>query len=144
MGFQKLLIAVDESPIAARAVDVAMDLAKSLHAQVALVHVIDPSPIYAAEAGMPSDELAVLAERDGTRLMADLRARLPADVHVLQFLPWGQPGPEIAKAAKEWGADLVVIGSHGRRGLTRALVGSVAEAVMRHAPCPVLVVRPRE
>jgi nucleotide-binding universal stress UspA family protein len=45
-------------------------------------------------------------------------------------------------AAKEWPADVIVIGSHGRAGVTRVLLGSVAEAVMRHAPCPVLVVRP--
>lgn len=44
-------------------------------------------------------------------------------------------------AAKEWPADLIVIGSHGRGGVKRALLGSVAEGVMRHAPCPVLVVR---
>jgi nucleotide-binding universal stress UspA family protein len=92
---------------------------------------------------MAFDDLALAAERDGTRLMADLRARLPVGLHALQFLPRGEPGQEIVKAAKDWGADLIVVGSHGRRGLTRALVGSVAETVMRHAPCPVLVVRPK-
>ena len=49
----------------------------------------------------------------------------------------------ILQAASEWGADLIVIGSHGRDGLTRALLGSVAEGVMRQAPCPVLVVKAR-
>ena len=143
MSFQKLLIAVDENPIAAHAIDVGIDLARSLHAQAALVYAIDPSSIYAPEAGMAADELALSAEADGKRLMDDLRARLPADTHLLQFLPRGQPAAEIVKAAKEWGADLIVIGSHGRRGLTRALLGSVAEVVMRHAHCPVLVVRPK-
>jgi universal stress protein A len=54
----------------------------------------------------------------------------------------GKPAAEIVNAAKEWPADVIVIGSHGRAGVTRVLLGSVAEAVMRHAPCPVLVVRP--
>lgn len=143
MSFQKLLIAVDENPISAHAIDVGVDLAQSLRAQVALVYALDPSLIYAPEAGMAFDDLALAAERDGTRLMADLRARLPAGLHPLQFLPRGEPGQEIVKAAKDWGADLIVVGSHGRRGLTRALVGSVAETVMRHAPCPILVVRPK-
>lgn len=69
--------------------------------------------------------------------MADFRARLQADAHAIAFVPLGSPGPEIVKAAKEWQADLIMIGSHGRRGITRALVGSVAEGVMRHASCPV-------
>ena len=141
MGFQKVLIAVDEDPIAVRAAEVGMELARSLQAQVALVHAIDPSAIYAPESGIPADELALAAERDGTRVMADIRAQLPAGTNVLQFIARGPAGPEITKTAKEWGADVIVIGSHGRRGITRALVGSVAEAVMRHAPCPVLVVR---
>lgn len=144
MKFEKVLIAVDEDPIAAHAAEVGMDLAHSLRAQVALVHAIDPSSIYTPEAGMPADEFDLAAERDGTRLMSDFRARLPAGTNALEFIARGRAGPEIAKAATEWGADLIVIGSHGRRGITRALVGSVAEAVMRHAPCPVLVVRAKE
>ena len=142
MSMQKVLIAVDEDPIAARAADVGMDLARSLHAQVALVHVIDPALIVSPEAGIAADDLAVAARQDAARLVADFRARLQADAHALGFIPLGSPGPEIVKAAKEWQADIIVIGSHGRRGITRALVGSVAEAVMRHAPCPVLVVGP--
>jgi nucleotide-binding universal stress UspA family protein len=143
MDFQKVLVAVDEDPIAAHAAEVGMALARSLHAEVALIHATDPSAIYAPEPGMADDELALAlsAERDGARVMADFRARLPAGSEVLQFIPHGRPGPEIVKAAQEWGADLIVIGSHGRRGLTRTLMGSVAEAVMHHAPCPVLVVR---
>lgn len=144
MRFQKVLIAVDDDPIAAHAAEVGMDLAHSLHAQVALIHAIDPSLIFAPEAGIAADELALRAEQDGTRLMVDFRARLPAATHALQFIPQGPPGSEIVKAAREWAADLIVIGSHGRHGITRALVGSVAEAVMRDAPCPVLVVRAKE
>lgn len=98
---------------------------------------------FKSEAGIAADELAVAAKRDAARLVADFRAHLQADAHALAFIPHGSPGLEIVKAAKEWQADLIVIGSHGRRGITRALVGSVAEAVMRHAPCPVVVVGPR-
>lgn len=144
MHFQKLLIAVDDDPIAAHAAEVGMDLAQSLNAEVALIHAIDPSSIFAPESEVVADELALRAEQDGTRLMADFRTRLPLTPHALQFIPQGPPGSEIVKAAREWAADLIVIGSHGRHGITRALVGSVAEAVMRDAPCPVLVVRAKE
>jgi len=144
LRFQKVLIAVDDDPIAARAAEVGVDLARTLHARVALIHAIDPSLIFAPEIGIAADELALRAEQDGTRLMADFRARLPAGMLASQFLPEGPPGAEIVKAAREWEADLIVIGSHGRSGITRALVGSVAEAVMREASCPILVVRAKE
>lgn len=144
MRFQKVLIAVDDDPIAAHAAEVGMDLAQSLNAEVALIHAIDPSLTFAPEAGIAASELALRAGQDGTRLMADFRNRLSAATHALQFIPQGSPGSEIVKAAREWPADLIVIGSHGRHGITRALVGSVAEAVMREAPCPVLIVRAKE
>jgi nucleotide-binding universal stress UspA family protein len=67
--------------------------------------------------------------------------RLSLPPSVLEFLPVGDPSIEIVKAAREWPADLIVIGSHGRQGVSRMLLGSVAEAVTRHAPCPVLVIR---
>jgi nucleotide-binding universal stress UspA family protein len=62
----------------------------------------------------------------------------------LEFIHVGKTATEIVKAAKDWSADLIVIGSHGRGGVDRLLLGSVAEAVMRHAACPVLVVRAEE
>jgi len=141
MSFQRVLITVDDDPIAAHAADVGMELARSLGAQMALVHAIDPSLVFSPEGGMAADELALRAQQDGGRIIADFRARLPAGTAALQFVRQGPPGPEIVNAAREWPADLIVIGSHGRRGLTRAVLGSVAEAVMRNAPCPVLVVR---
>jgi len=56
----------------------------------------------------------------------------------------GKSASEIIRTAKEWPADIIVIGSHGRHGIQRALLENVAEAVMRHAPCPVLVIRAKE
>lgn len=144
MNFHKILIALDENPIAVHAAEVGIDLAHRLNAQVALVYVIDPALVLAPEGGIAADDLVIAARQEAARLVAGFRARLQVDAHALAFVPLGSPGSEIVKAAKEWEADLVVIGSHGRRGITRALVGSVAEAVMRHAPCPVLVVRARE
>jgi len=59
----------------------------------------------------------------------------------LEFLPVGHAASEIIKAAREWPADLIVVGSHGRGGVDRVVLGSVAEAVVRRAPCPVRVKR---
>lgn len=143
MGKRKVLIAVDESPIAAHAADVGVDLAQSLGAEVGLIYVVDSRGLTAPESGVSADRLAALAEQDGKRLVAGFRQRIPLQVTALEFVQIGQPAAEIVEAAKQWPADLIVVGSHGLRGITRALLGSVAEGIMRHAPCPVLVVRAR-
>ncbi len=141
MTFRRILVTVDSDPVAANAASVGIDLARTLGAEVALVHAIDPAMIYSPEAGAPGDAVAQHAHEESERLLAEYRARIPAGVPSLQFKREGPPAAEIAQAAKEWSADLIVIGSHGRRGLRRAVLGSVAEGVMRRAPCPVLVVR---
>jgi nucleotide-binding universal stress UspA family protein len=144
MSFRKILIALDGSAVAARAADVALDLARSLHGEVALVHAVEPIADYAAEGGIPTAVLLSETEEDGRRMLAGYRQRTSSAPPPLELLRLGKPGQEIVKAASEWPADLVVIGSHGRTGLSRLVMGSVAEHVMRHAPCPVLVVRAQE
>lgn len=142
MSFRKILIAVDESAFAARAADVGFDLARSLGAEVALIHVVDPSlDAYAPEGGIPVNELVTMAQQDGKRLLAAFSQRAALQPPPLEFTHLGKTASEIVKAANEWPADLIVIGSHGRGGVERLLLGSVAESVTRHAPCPVLVVR---
>ncbi len=139
MSFKKILLAVDEEPVAAHATDIGMELARALNAETALVYVID-TPVGYSGPG----ELIASAEQEGKKLLSDFSERLAPKSSMLKFLQVGAPGAEIVKAAREWPADLIVIGSHGRSGMQRALLGSVAEAVMRHAPCPVLVVRAKE
>ena len=142
MSFRKILIAVDDSAFAARAANIGFDLARSLGAEVALVHVVDPAVVaYAPEGGIPAGELVTLAQQEGKRLLAAFSQRAALQVPPLEFIHVGKPAAEIVKAAKDWPADLVVIASHGRGGVERLLLGSVAEAVVRHAACPVLVVR---
>jgi nucleotide-binding universal stress UspA family protein len=144
MSFQRIIIAVDGSAFSARAANVGFELARSLGAEVALVHVIDPSVVVAPEGGYPAGELVALAEQDGKRLLAGFSQRASIEPPPLEFVQVGKPATEIVRAAKEWPGDLIVIGSHGRGGVERLLLGSVAEAVMRHAACPVLVVRSEE
>ena len=131
MTFQRILIAVDGSPIADRAAERGFELARSLGATVALVHVVDPEPL--PEGG------AAQAEHDGKQLLAEIGRRSLLDPAT--FVVLGKPATEIVSTARQWQADLVVIGSHGRARIERLLIGSVAEAVIRHAPCAVLVMR---
>ena len=139
--FTHLLVALDGSPLAARAVDTAVSLARDLQAQLAFVYVIDlgtgPSP----EGGLPPG--AVLAEiRQDARSTLDAAvAHAPSDPPAWSFLKEGKPATEIVAAAKEWGADLILIGTHGRAGIGRVVLGSVAQAVLHQAPCPVLMIK---
>jgi universal stress protein A len=145
MSFRKILIAVDESAFAAHAADVGFELARGLGAEVALIHAVDPSVVaYAPEGGIPAAELVAQAQRHGRELLAAFAQRASLQPAPLEFIHVGKTATEIVKAAKDWPADLIVIASHGRGGVGRLLLGSVAEAVMRHAPCPVLVVRAKE
>jgi len=141
MVFKKILIAIDSEPIAAHAAGLGAELARLAGAEMAFIHVIDPELVNAADTGVQPAVLAAAARDDAKKLIADFRKTLPEQSVALEFIQTGSPLTEVVKAAKDWPADLIVIGSHGRGGITRALLGSVAEGVMRQAPCPVLVVR---
>ena len=141
MSFQRILIAVDNEPIAAHAAEIGVELSCKLGAEIAFIHVVDPKAMGAQEPGVCASELVALAQLDARRLVAAFRARLPSESRALEFVQLGRPAAEVVSAAKCWPADLIVIGSHARGGIERALLGSVAEAVVRHAPCPVLVIK---
>lgn len=137
-NFKRILIAVDGEPVAAHAAEIGIHLARSLGAEVAFLYAIDPALSYSP--GITPNALIAEAKRDASKVLMGFRD-LTAGLSVLEFIEVGKPPHEIMNAAKTWSADLIVIGSHGRHGIPRVLLGSVAEAVMRHATCPVLVVR---
>lgn len=134
------MIAVDGSEMSTRAVGVGVTLASALGAQVAMVHAVNVAGAMAVEGGPPAAEMRQILLDDGKGILAQAAKDAPGAAVAHQFLREGVPGPEVCDSAREWGADLIVIGTHGRGGLSRLLMGSTAEAVVRHAPCPVLVV----
>ena len=142
MSFRKILVAVDRGPIAARAEDVGVELANSLKADLALIHVTEP-PAAGSDMGISIVEFMKVARGEGQRLLTGIRERLSLPAAVHEFLEAGDAAAEIVKAAKEWPADLIVVGSAGRSGVSRVMLGSVAETIARTAPCPVLIVRTR-
>lgn len=141
MAFKNILIAVDSSPVAAHAAEVGSAFAKALGASVALVHVVDPALYAAPDVGFAAAELMERADADARRLLAGFRERLSLPATALEFIGAGEPGAAIVKTAREWPADVIVIGTRAQGGVRRALLGSVADVVMRHALCPVLVIR---
>jgi len=139
MRFERVLVAVDGSEFAAHALEVASSLATAVGAQLGLVHVIDVK-LVSSETGIPADQQWAMFRADGQALLDTAAAAIAA--HPWKFLREGTPWKEIVQSAREWPADLIVIGTHGRSGVTRLVFGSTAEGVARHAPVPVVVVPP--
>jgi len=148
--YQHILVALDGSESSALAMDHAIQLAKDQRARLRLVHVIDPS-VYAtaASGGYPFDVTPVIEglRQAGRQILADAEAKARgAEVQSeSELLESGDPSERIAtiivKDARRWRADLIVLGTHGRRGFNRIVLGSVAEGLVRMATTPVLVVR---
>lgn len=141
---KKLLFPTDFSEPSEAAWAFALTFAVEFGAEVVVLHVV-PEPPRLAEAyemGFTPERFVKVATEEARRLMADLQAKA-ADWSVT-FIPKVRQGVEfreIIAAAREEGVDLIVMGTHGRTGLAHALIGSVAEKVVRKAPCPVLTVR---
>jgi nucleotide-binding universal stress UspA family protein len=134
-----ILFPTDFSKPAAHAFELACSLARDHQAKIVVLHVATPPPIVVPE--------GVVADVDNPSYVAELKKQLlnirPADARlaVEHRLEQGDPANEILRVAKDIGADWIVLGTHGRTGLLRLLMGSVAEQVLRRATCPVLSVR---
>ena len=142
MKFKRILVAIDESTFAAHAADVATDLAAQLGAELAFVTVVDTSVMpYTGDSGMPVDEWLTMMRRDAKSLLNAFAARREVTPPPLQFLEEGKAATKVVDAARNWPADLIVMGTHGRNAVANVLIGSVAQQVLHHAPCPVMVLR---
>lgn len=139
MKFSRVLCAVDGDPLAESVFDVGFDLARSLEAEFALVSILDQALLQPGESGIPVNELRASIRIEINQLFARLLERKNTP-NVHKFIEEGNPKKLIVEVANSWNADLIVIASHARTGLSRALVGSVAESVLRHSKCPVLIV----
>lgn len=145
MQMQTIVVPTDFSEYAEHAFTWALDLATDQKAKVVLVHAAQaisylafPESVYVPDLKKMEEEMMVDAEKR----LADFAAKkgtrpVPVETRVVV----GEPVWEICQAATREQADLIVMGSHGRTGLSHVLLGSVAERVVRHAPCPVLVAR---
>ncbi len=140
--FNRIVVATDFSEVSDAAVDYAVELAKTYGATVTLVHVY-ALPVY----GFPSGALITTPEM-ATRLMAGAQegataacARVASSgVDIKPIVREGLAWEEVHKIADEVDADLVVIGTHGRKGIAHALLGSVAEKIVRTATRPILTI----
>ncbi len=141
---RKVLFPTDFSEASEAAWGFALSFAKEFRAEVVLLHVV-PEPPRLAEAyemGFTPERFTQAAIEEARHLMADMIAKAADwEVRITPQVRQGVEFREIIQAAREAAADLIVMGTHGRTGLAHALIGSVAEKVVRKAPCPVLTVK---
>jgi nucleotide-binding universal stress UspA family protein len=145
MSFKRILVPVDGSAASAKGLALAIRMAKENRGRLLLLHVVEEYPILAApEAGAAIDRLLDGMVLAGKRTLRSIAHRVEgAGVRaqtqlVEQFT--GRVADAVAREAKRWQADLIVMGTHGRRGIKRALLGSDAETVVRYSTVPVLLV----
>jgi universal stress protein A len=136
MDIKRILVPVDFSQDSLNALGWAGDLARQFDAELLLLHAIEPIAFFTVSDVY--DEQRRSSDAALARIGADLRA---AGQRFRIMVKGGVPARVIVDTAKRTGADMIVIGTHGRTGLTHMLIGSVAEKVVRTAGCPVLAVR---
>jgi len=141
---RRVVVPVDFSPSSQLAVNYAVDLARQYGAELHLLHVLLDLDAIAAEPGVafaPIDEWMPQLVKLAEKKLAELAGTIPVTINVVKSVRDGSPAAETVRYATSEKADLIVMGTHGRTGLKHILLGSVAENVIRHADCPVLVVR---
>ena len=149
MQIRSILLPTDFSDCGNYALSYAASLARTFGASIICVHVIEPMVPTVGYSGMTeplpiadiTDQLEYSAERELPKLAEREEC---AGLEVEEMIVHGEAASEIVRVAKERNVDLIVVSSHGRTGLGRILFGSTAEAVVRHASCPVLVVKPSQ
>jgi len=145
LDIKSILVPLDFSPPSARALGYAVALAKLFKAKLTLLHVVEPvaMPDFAASFPLVMEDDKLMAAAKAELETAVKLARIPRGIVEKVLVRFGRSFHEIAAAARSRKVDLIIISTHGYTGLKHALMGSTAERVARHAPCPVLVVRQR-
>lgn len=145
LRIKSILVPLDYSPSSRKALDYAAAVAKQFKAKLTLLHVVEP--VATADFGaafplvMEDNQLMSAAKSELERVVN--AAGIPRSAVEKVLVRFGRSFHEIAEAARTRKVDLIILSTHGYTGLKHALMGSTTERVVRHAPCPVLVVRQR-
>lgn len=152
--YRRILVALDDSPLSQQAFQQSLSLAQVFDAELQLLHVISPleaeyqskvslagNGYYSNTVGETAEEewkLSVANRLDYLQSLAEQAAQAGVSAEFVQEI--GQPDRQICKSARDWQADLIVIGSHGRKGMSELFLGSVSNYVSHHVPCDVMLV----
>ena len=146
MVYKRIMVPVDGSATSTAGLNEALRLARNQSAKLRLIHIVDEMMVFGtSEAGLNIEPVLESMKRTGKRVL-DRAVKLAATRGVrAETELWENATGRVAEAlvarAKRWRADLIVMGTHGRRGVNRMLLGSDAELVVRNSPAPVLLVR---
>jgi nucleotide-binding universal stress UspA family protein len=143
-NIKRVLIATDGSEGMDTVYRIAIDMAKTLNAKIYAVYVVDTASFQ----GLPQDDVIAMLRTKlydmGWNVLRTLERRVREEgLDVAVLLEEGEPAESIIRVAKKHGIDMIVMGTTGKSGIDRILLGSVAEKVLRYAHCPVLAVRLR-
>ena len=138
---KRVLVALDGSTAGEAVLRFLMEIAEPLGMTVLLLHVLEPTAPQVVEGTVVIDDFEA-RRREAEEYLAPISAALRSrGIDTAWGIRRGRPAEEILAAARESGANLIAMATHGRTGLGRLLFGSVAEAVLRHAPVPVFMIR---
>lgn len=143
MKSRAIVAATDFSDASLLAVETALDLVLDTDGSLYLLHVIDMPATYGPMIGPISESYEALKKSSMERLEDLIPENRSKSILIEKVVQWGSPASTIAEFAADRGADMIVVGTHGRTGLSRMLMGSTAESLLRQAPCQVLVVKPK-
>lgn len=138
--FKKILIATDGSKRTQNAVEMGLKIAKEQHSKVYVVYVVDTVTFTSIPMDVTWENMYQLLKDEGEDAVKAVKNSAP-DVEVETHVVEGNPAVEITKFASDNGVDLIVMGTLGKSGIDRILLGSTAEKVIRIANCPVLVIK---
>jgi nucleotide-binding universal stress UspA family protein len=143
--YAKILVPIDGSETSSLGLKEAIRLAKNQGARIRLVHIVNELIVVLPDAYVNIERVIDELRTRGKAILDSGEAAVRSDgVEVdttLVEAMGNQAGDQIIQQAKEWGADLIVCGTHGRRGIRRIVMGSDAEYIVRHTPVPILLVR---
>lgn len=144
MNISKIVVPVDLEKHTDKLVDYALFMAKGLDAELVLVHAVEFIVMGEMALGNPSyDDYNTSRKEHAQKVLADITANAATKCRKCSSkVMVGDVVDEILGFAKKEGGDLIIIGSHGKRGLEKILLGSVAERVLKNAHCPVLIMNP--
>jgi nucleotide-binding universal stress UspA family protein len=146
MVYRRILVPVDGSPTSKAGLGEALRLARNQKARVRLIHIVDEVPIFASSEGGLNIEPVIESLKSGGKRILEQAAKLAgargikAETELFENAT-NRVADVLLARARRWRADLIVMGTHGRRGVNRLMLGSDAELVVRNSPVPVLLVR---
>lgn len=143
MIYKRILIAIDEEPSAEQVAQKGLQLGKQLDAEIAVVSVANTTNLL-TDGGVTPDEMADIIRKDTRESQKKILNNVFKDDEVTQFVEEGKPHEVILEVAGEWNADILILGTHSKSGLSQVLLGSTSEKVLKTSEIPVFLVTTKE